>query len=601
MCGIFGFIGPPDAGLAARMAGYLRHRGPDDEGTLETKAITLGVTRLAIVGVEDGHQPFASEDGEVILVANGEIYNHRELRAELERRGHRFRTQSDCEVIAHLYEELGEGALERLDGMFSFALWDAGRSRLLLARDRAGMKPLFYAEHAGRFLFASEAKAILGGSGMPRRVDPRALDAVLALGVVPGEGTMFSGVNQVPPAHLLTIDPGGRAVRPYWRLVVRGRRPIEDPARALERRLLAAVESHLATEVPQAFALSGGLDSSLVVAMARRILDRPIRTFSLGSVGAGDERRFARVVAEHCRTDHLEIELDPADLVGRLAAVVWHVEAPQLGPMAANDLMFERIAREAKVVHVGEGADELFGGYDRIKTVAGPLAWLPGALGRRAYLGRSALVAGRGRVYRPDFLASLARPRFGEVELAGVFATTGTERREALLGFEQGVLLPPSHLRRIDRLTMAHSIEARLPFLDRALVELANRLPDAEKIRFRGEKRVLREAARGYLPERIRLRPKYGMRESAGVWQASGMLELARELLGESALQRRGYFRERYVRRLLDRVGGRRSRPFASRHLQLLVAIEVFHRTFIDPERLEAPLAGRRPPLSSPP
>lgn len=596
MCGIFGFTGARDPLLAGRMAELLGHRGPDDRGWAETPGATLGAARLAIVGVGNGRQPLRSEDGGVVLVANGEIYNHAALREGLERRGHRFATDTDIEVIVHLYEESGVEAIGRLEGMFAFALWDGSRERLLLARDHCGMKPLLYAEHEGRLLFASEAKAILAPTGMPRAVDAGALDALLSFWLVPGDRTLFAGVRRLPPGHWMCVegDPPRRTLRRWLPQPVPAPPPGDPPA-AFRRLLAAAVESHLAAAVPQAFALSGGLDSSTVVALARRILGRPVRTFAVGVRGAGDERPFARAVAEHCGTDHLEIECEPHELLDRLPRVLWHLEEPSNGPLAANHLMFERIAPEARVVLVGEGADEILGGYARLKTAAGPLAWLPPPLARRAYLGRGQLLGGRRALYRDRFLAALPDPGLGEAELRGVFAAWGSRRREALLAFEQGVMLPASHLARLDRLAMAHSVETRLPFLDRAVAEFARRAPDRWKIRMRGEKLLLREAARGLLPEAVRLRPKYGMRDPAHLWLSSGLVELAREYLGAATLERRGYFRERCVRGILGRIAGPRRRPFDHWHLNLLLAIEAWHRLFIDPPRLDPPAAPPAP------
>jgi len=598
MCGIFGFTGSPDRGLAAQMAALLQHRGPDASGVAEMPAATLGADRLAIVGVENGEQPLRNEAGDLVLVANGEIYNHLELRRRLERLGHAFATASDCEVVLHLYEELGEGFLDEIDGMYALALWDDTARRLLLVRDRFGMKPVYTATFGGRLFFASEIKAILVPTDMPRAVDPAALDAQLFFSHLPADRTMFAGVRPLPPGNVMRVEVDGNgdvtveSGRRYWQPLVRPARFDGDAPGTFLKLLDAAVASHLADEVPQAFTLSGGLDSSAVVALARRRLGRPIQTYAIGCSGVGDERPFARRVAEHCDTEHHEVEFEPGRLIRELPRVLWHLEHPLSGAMAITLVLFEEMARHARVALIGEGSDELLGGYDRFKSVLGPLAWAPGALGRRTYRIFGALARGRGRVYQPALLERIPRPGAGQEELAAVFARYGARRRDATLAYEQGVQLPGSQLLRVDRLSMACSLEARLPFLDRSLAQFVNRLPDHWKMRWRGEKRLLREAMRGLLPESIRLRPKYGLRTPRPVWSDGSAIAESRRILLDGTLAQRGYFRERYLRGLVDRVESGRSRAYDRAHLQQLVALELWHRLFIDPPRLAPPAAA---------
>ncbi len=594
MCGIFGFTGGPEPDLADRMASRLSHRGPDGSGFIERADVTLGSTRLAIVGVANGDQPIEDEAGELALVANGEIYNHVRLRDELEQRGHRFATESDAEVILHLYEEEGESLVERLDGMFAFALLDIRRRRLLLARDRMGMKPLHYVELDGRLLFASEMKALFADPEVPRRLDPGALDGLLSLLSVPHDRTLFAEIRRVPPGHLVRIEGERVDVHRYWTLDVAPRRGAgpTDPVPEFRRIFEGAVASHLATEVPQAFSLSGGLDSSLLVATARRLLDQPVRTFAIGSPGPRDDRPAAREVAESLGTEHTELELRPEDWARVLPHLIWHLEEPRGGPLVALDRLFAAISSEARVVLSGEGSDELFGGYERMKSVVGPLAWLPSGAARRIYSVSAPLAVGRRTLFTPPFRSRIARPTFEDRLLAPVFGHHGAARRDAVLAYEQTSRMPEWNLSIVDRLAMSHSLEARLPFLDRHLVDFANRLPAHWKMRWRGEKRIVREAARGLLPDSARRRPKRGLSDPQRLWAAdAATVDWVRDLVNESA-GRRGYFRRAYLERLLGRATGAGLRGFDRSRLLLFAQLEVWHRLFIDP----ASLATTMPP-----
>jgi len=599
MCGIFGFTGPPDPALLTAMAARLRHRGPDEKGTWSDDRLSLGVTRLAIVDVDHGQQPLCNEDGSIVLAFNGEIYNHRALRAELERRGHRFVAGSDGEVVVHLFEEEGEAALARLAGMFALALWDARRERLLLARDGFGMKTVCYTEHEERFAFASEVKALLCLPRLPRRLDTEALGAMAAVVAAPLDRTLFSGVRQLPPGHLLWWQRGrAPEVRPFWRPRIAVDTAGESELAAeLERRLLAAVESHLASEVPMGATLSGGVDSSLLVAMASRVLDRPLPTYTVSFPGDFDERPQARLVADHCRTDHHEITPDGGDVLRLLPHLLWCVEEPDRGPLLAHEMLFARAAEDVRVLLMGEGSDELFGGYLRMKTAAGAAAWLPPGAGRAAYLlaQRGTAQAASGGPLLRDAAAAAA----SNGPLRDVFRHYGAARGQALLAYEQAVRLPSTHVLRIDRMAMAHSIEARLPFLDRDVAELANRLPLRLKTRWRGEKRLLRRVARAWLPTEIAERPKVGLRAPAGPWLRAHYLDLAEELLTPANVAARGCFAPRTVDRLLRRMRSGRRRPFDVMDLHFFVLLEGWHRVFIDPPVVTPPaddllLPGRR-------
>jgi asparagine synthase (glutamine-hydrolysing) len=637
MCGIFGFTGPPDPSLLGALGWALRHRGPDGAGSFAGPAASLGCERLAITGVADGAQPLASEDGRLQLVCNGEIYNHRELRRGLEARGHRFATGSDAEVVVHGFEDEGEGFFGHLHGMFALALWDERSRRLTLARDAAGMKPLLYARHAGRWWFASEAKALLAAGGLPRRLDARALDGLLRLGFVPGPETLFAGVRKLPAGHWLRVaggdggdggDGGGRgaAGRRGGGRDVAGEavpRPFAPPpavlpwvgggpaggspappaagrghgagglAAELRQRLAAAVESHLAAEVPAGASLSGGLDSSLIVALMAARLGPGVRTFAIGCPGDQDERPFARRVADRFATDHQEIEVGPGDLLQRLPLVVWRLEEPRNGPLVPNDMLFERAAREVRVLLLGEGADELFGGYLRLKTALAPLSWLPPRLAAPLYGTRK--IGAAGGLYGPELAAARAAADPLAAHLGPALAHRGPRRLAALLDYERRVQLPNAHLPRVDMLSMAHALEARLPYLDAGVTELAGRVPPAAKVGWRSEKMLLRAAAAGLLPDAILRRRKQGQADPLRLWRRAGLLDLAAELLDAPTVAARGLFQPRAVDRLLARLRRGGGQPFDRNRLQQLVLVEIWHRVFLDPARLEAPMAPMAP------
>ncbi|HVR09267.1 MAG TPA: asparagine synthase (glutamine-hydrolyzing), partial [Thermoanaerobaculia bacterium] len=475
MCGIFGFTGPPDAELLAALSRALRHRGPDGLGELAGPAASLGCDRLAIVSPADGAQPLASEDGRVHLVCNGEIYNHRQLRCGLEARGHRFATGSDAEAALHAFEEEGAASFARLQGMFALALWDEGRQRLVLARDASGMKPMCYLRHAGRWWFASEAKALLLATAMPRRLDAAALDGLLRLGFVPGSRTLFEGIARLPAGQWISLgqDAEDAEVRPRpfappapesesapARARTGAGRPAASGAAAaaglaaeLRRRLGAAVESHMAADVPVGAALSGGLDSSFLVGLMAERAGAGVKTFSIGAPGDQDERPFARAAAERFRTDHHEITVHPEDLWARLPRVVWNAEEPRTGPLVPNDLLFERAGRDVRVLLLGEGADELFGGYLRFKTALPPLDRLPRALAAGLY-GTRKLGAAHG-LYGTAMLAARKREDPLATWLGPALGQRGPGRLAALLDYERGVQLPSAHLPRVDLLSMA--------------------------------------------------------------------------------------------------------------------------------------------------
>jgi asparagine synthase (glutamine-hydrolysing) len=631
MCGICGEWNAAGAdGLAlAAMNDALSHRGPDDAGVERFATVGLAMRRLSIIDLASGHQPVANEDGTCWIVCNGEIYNYRELRAGLERRGHRFRTASDVEVVLHLYEERGVSVVDELRGMFAFAVWDSRLSRLLLARDRFGQKPLFYRQTPDRLLFASEIKAILAALPGPPEPNLDALDDYLTLRYVPSPDTMFRGIHKLPPAHVLIFDvprgPGERPAAPeirrYWTLsyLPKMRLSESDAVACVEEQLREAVESHLVADVPVGALLSGGLDSSIVVALMAQAVDRPPATFAIGVREQDfDELPHARRVAEHCATEHHEEVVWP-DLVSLLPTMVWHLDEPS-DPIAA--CMFHAAAlaaRHRKVILTGDGGDEAFAGFDRYRGfgLVRLYAALPAVVRRgvlRPILRRLPDRAGyknltqRARwVHELSFhrggrryAEATAFFRFGEdgkrglytpataAALAGRDATAGIveafddawaeDDLDRMLWADVATRLPEHSLQLTDRMTMAHGLEARAPLLDHDLAGLVACLPAALKLRRGRLKHVLRRVAERHLPPEIVRRPKQGFMFPLGYWIKGPLEPVLRAWIDDSALVRAGIFRREALSRLLDEHLADR----ADHHVRLwmFLNVEVWFRMY---------------------
>ncbi|MFQ5723074.1 MAG: asparagine synthase (glutamine-hydrolyzing) [Terriglobia bacterium] len=584
MCGICGFAGLRDQALLERMTALLAHRGPDSVGFFSSPEASLGFRRLSLIDLTTGDQPLANEDGSVRLVLNGEIYNYRELRAELAAR-HRFATHSDAEVVVHLYEEAGEALLERLQGMFAFALWDAPRQRLLLARDRLGIKPLYYAPRPGAFYFASEAKAILANPQLPRRLNPRAVTRLLTYLYLPGPETLVEGVHRLPPGCWLTWQDGQTCRGRYWSLRAHAPRRIsEEEATGEFRRLFEdAVASHLVSDVPVGALLSGGLDSAGVVALMARLLDRPPKTFTVGFAGSADERPLARSFAEELGTEHYEFELQPDHFLRDLPRMVWHLEEPT--PISFLPLFYlsEFARHQVKAVLLGEGADELFAGYRRLLPFSPSLRFLPSGLQRRLYL---TSVHSLGDRYR---MSANGQGRDSGDPLHSVFQQGGRTGLGAILNFEQSYPLPDYQLHRVDRMTMAWGLEARVPYLDHRLVEFVNSLPDALKLRSFRPKHLLRQGLKGLVPDKILQGRKRGFGAPFRLWYSADFLEAARTYVNEDSMRRRGWIRPGFLRELYrPHTWGWLQRRRGSQ-LFLLLALELYCRLFLDPAAADFP------------
>jgi asparagine synthase (glutamine-hydrolysing) len=626
MCGFAAFFDPdgstPDAAWLAAAATSIRHRGPDDVGFFSEPGAGLAFRRLAIVDVGAGHQPLSNENGTIWIAFNGEIYNHAELRADLESRGHRYRTHSDTETIVHAYEEWGADCVKRLRGMFAFAIWDRPRRRMFVARDRVGIKPLYWTRSRGAFVFASEIKALLAFPGIERV--PR-LDSVvehLTLRYCAAPNTLFAGIEKLPPGHSLMLEAGRETLMRWWRPEFEPRITLsEDDALAeVEQRLLDSVRSHLMSEVPLGALLSGGVDSSLVVALMSRLLDRPVQTFSVGfdAPGPYSELPFARAVAEHCRTEHREIVVGAKDLLRELPQLVWHQDEPVSEPAAIPTFLVTQLARETvTVVLTGEGGDELFAGYPKhaVEPWARTLAHLPGAIrdplldhgiDRLPFRFRKLQVVGRSARFRDEAerLAAwfagfaggerdrLLGPALRSHAAAGtapfrraLAASSATDPLNRMLDVDLQLWLTDDLLMKMDKMSMAASVEARVPLLDNPLIDWALRLEPRHKIRGLEGKVLLKRLARKLLPREVVDRPKVGFTVPLAPWFRGEMRELLTETLLSPTCMGRGYYEPAVLRGLVDdHVQGRRDR---SRELWTLLTLELWHRQWIDraPER----------------
>jgi asparagine synthase (glutamine-hydrolysing) len=634
MCGICGIISgrdgvSPDRAELARMMEAIRHRGPDADGLHVDGRCALGNRRLSIIDLAGGDQPIANEDRTVWIVYNGEVFNYRELREELQARGHRFATAGDTEVIVHLYEEHGDECVRHLRGMYAFALWDARRGRALLARDRLGIKPLYYAEQDGGLVFASELKGLLPALRGPRELDPEAVEEYITLGYVPSPHAILRGVRKLPPAHVLAWTAGGTTLRRYWdvRYGGAGRMSLPEAAAQLRERLADAVRAWTISDVPVGAFLSGGVDSSLVTALMCRHAGDRVRTFSVGFDDPRyDERAYAQQMVQRYGTVHEEIRLDAAALDG-LPRLAWFMDEPLADDSAVPMYAVSELAgRRVKVVLSGDGGDELFGGYtwtvrDQVRRWAG---WVPAPLRRPlAHLGLNggADLAGPGwgaRLRRGlgDAMATLEdgyirrttvgaafksalyhpslRERLGAYEGAApargrLGGAAVADARERMLYADQTLYLPDDILFKVDRMSMAHSLEARTPLLDHPLVEFAATLPYDFKVRGLVSKYILKEAIRDLVPAALLRQRKHGFSMPVGRWLRTRGAAAARGMLTGPAAERRRLWAAPFVRWLLDEhTAGRRD---FGRRLWSLLVLEAWARLYLDAGAVQTPPA----------
>ena len=600
MCGIAGTLstdGPVQPELVARMCRTMEHRGPDSAGLFADDGVAFGVQRLAIIDLETGDQPIYNEDGSVVLVLNGEIYNFAELREQLLRRGHRFRTQSDTEVIVHLYEEMGPACVEKLHGMFAFALWDRRARRLVLARDRVGKKPLFFSARDGRLWFASEPRAILASGEVPRDVDYHAIDQFLHYQVVPNPLSGFAAIRKLPPAHTLIWSEGEISTRRYWKLSYRdhdGDLSEADVREQIRAALLEATRLRMRSDVPVGALLSGGVDSSSVVAAMARLSAQPVKTFSIGfDVDEFDETSSAREVAQLYGAEHHEAILD-ISAMEMLPRLVWHYGQPFADSSALATFALARLARRHVTVALnGDGGDENFAGYMRYPHFesrrngddSGLTAYEDYARKRgKAYFDASA----RADLYEPEFADSLGDSAWLSIVREPYLASDANQEVERLLDVDVQTYLPDDLLVKMDVATMAHSLEARSPLLDPAMMELAAALPIRVKLDGTTTKRIYKEAVREWLPDGIVDRSKMGFRIPVDDWLRR-LPRLVEDILLDPHAIGRGLFREEGLRTILsEHLDGSRDHGY---RIWTLLQLELWFRTYIDGTPAEAPLA----------
>ncbi len=580
--------------MVRAMCDVMVHRGPDSFGQFLHSEVALGMRRLAIVDVEGGKQPLGNEDGSVQVVCNGEIYNAPQLTKELLARGHTLRTRSDVEVIAHLYEEEGVNVARKLDGMFAFAIWDAKEHRLVLGRDRIGIKPLYVTQVGDRLLWGSEAKCLLAG-GLEPKLDPQALHDYLTLGYVPGPASIFAGTTQLPPGHILVAEPMKKRVttEAYWEL--RGhathteQRSEADWQAELTRTLRAAVESHLMADVPLGVFLSGGLDSGTIVALMSELGVSPIRTFTIGfEEKSFSETDTAREVAQKYGTEHHELIVRP-DAVSLLPKLVRYFDEPFADSSAIPVYHVSELARRhVKVVLSGEGGDEVLAGYEtyRARRIAAMYARLPRAIGAglvpaivrrlpvshakvsfdykaKRFVTGAYLPPAEGHLWWKTILTEELKAGLyargagkGVAPTARLFSQLFDEsdggELDRLQYVDARLYLPADILVKVDRMSMAHSLEARVPFLDRAMVELTRRIPPRLRMRGLTTKYLLRKAMAERLPASVLQGKKRGFNVPMPAWLSGGLRDFTRDVLGPARLRRQGLFEPAAVDRLVQ-------------------------------------------------
>lgn len=624
MCGIAGIYfldreTPVDSRVLKRMCESLVHRGPDDEGIYTDQHVGLGVRRLRIIDLESGHQPISNEDRSVWIVFNGEIYNYPDLRGALEAKGHRFATRSDTETVVHAYEEWGEGCVDHLRGMFGFALWDAPHERLLVARDRIGIKPLYYYFDGRQLVFASELKALLEVPDVPRLLDAEALDDYLTFEYIGGEKTIFRGIRKLLPGHLLVCERGRLRIRQYWDLPgeVEEGRDEDHYCREITETLSESVRIHLLSDVPLGVLLSGGIDSSSVVGFMSRHSTGGVKSFSLGFRDRSyDELPHARLVARHFGTDHHEEIVEP-DAVQLATRLIQHLDEPFADVSIFPTYLVSRLARQKVTVALaGDGGDELFAGYDWYLADRG---WrLYRRLPRPIRAGLERGVRGVRPTAQKRGWANVSR-RFVEgtafpegLEHARWLAFLSQQEKQALYadGFRDALggydpfrqvvaqferapfrdrlgrqlyvdlktYLADDILVKVDRMSMANSLEARVPLLDHVVVERVAQIPSRLKLRGLTRKYIFKRAMAPLLPAEVLTRKKEGFSIPMKTWLRGELRPLMEELLSESELKRDGYFHWPYVNRLMtEHASGRENH---SHRLWALMVFQLWARLY---------------------
>ena len=634
MCGICGKLNlhsdapPIDPALLRQMTDVIAHRGPDEDGAYVSGGVGIGNRRLKIIDLNTGRQPISNEDGSIWIVFNGEIYNYQALRTFLLSKGHQFRTATDTEVIVHLYEEMGEECVQKLWGMFGFAIWDERKKTLLIARDRVGIKPLYYRLTPEALIFGSEIKSILVDPSVMVELDPVALDRFLTYLYVPGEETLFKGISKLPPGHYMTVRNGKPSIRQYWDLSVspaRQSKSLEESVRELTSLLAETVRDHMIADVPVGILLSGGVDSTAMLSFAVEQTSKQINTFTIGFEGQqfADERPYARLAAERYGARHFETTITARDFGECLPRYIWHMEEPVCEPPAIALYYVTKLAREhVTVLLSGEGGDEAFAGYqnyrnlfwlEKIKSLLGPLAGTASgaiaALGRvpglervrkyaplmcmpleEYYLSRTSEPSTsfnrmKEQLYTADFRTTLPANGNGPAALVRQYLsrTSKLDPLSRMLYVDTKTWLPDDLLIKADKITMANSLELRVPLLDHRVLEFAASLPRSFKLHGLQTKYIFKKALAERVPEPILNRKKTGFPVPYDSWIRGELRGYVRDVLTDRKTVERGYFQRKAVESLLD---ANSSSVNYSKELFSLVVLELWHRTFLDSRRV---------------
>jgi asparagine synthase (glutamine-hydrolysing) len=625
MCGICGKLNfeqgtTIERGLLYAMLNTIRHRGPDDEGLYVSSRLGLGHRRLSIIDLNTGHQPLSNEDGTVWIIFNGEIYNFVELRSFLLHKGHVFKTQTDTEVIIHLYEELGPECLQKLRGMFAFAIWDENKKTLFIARDRLGIKPLYYCLTGEFLIFASEIKAILADPAVDREIATEVIDRFLTFLYLPGEETLLKGIKKLAPGHYLLVRDGKAEVRQYWDLQF-SKSSTSPSAKDAESELLSllaeTVELHMIADVPVGVLLSGGVDSTAVLSFAVDRTNKEISSYTVGfsNPGVADERPYAKLAANAFGSRHHEMTISASDFAAFMPKYVWHMEEPVCEPPAIALYYVSKLASErVKVLLSGEGGDEAFAGYsnyrnllwlERVKSCLFPLA---GSIGQGLSFANSILNSARirtyaslmnakfpayyfsrtsnpyryagnglGNLYSADFGRTIDREHTLEPVRRYQAHVRGENTLDAMLYIDTKTWLPDDLLIKADKMTMASSVELRVPLLDHKVLEFAAALPSNLKIRGFTTKYLAKKVLRNRVPAQILDRPKAGFPVPYEAWLRKELRGWVREILLDRQTTNRGYFDTRSLKRWLsasEDQGGNFKEIFS------LVTLELWHRSF---------------------
>jgi asparagine synthase (glutamine-hydrolysing) len=630
MCGICGKLilrgeGMVSPGLVKAMADTISHRGPDDEGYYVSGPIGLGFRRLSIIDLQSGHQPLSNEDGTIWIVFNGEIYNYQVLRAFLLGKGHVFKTKTDTEVIVHLYEEFGPECLQRLRGMFAFAIWDGNAKTLFLARDRVGIKPVYYCLTDTSLVFASEIKAILADPSVNREIAPELIDRFLTFMYVPGDETLLKGIQKLAPGHYLLIKNGNPVTRQYWDLRFsepRRSTSLDEAENDLLDLLTKTVELHMIADVPVGVLLSGGVDSTGILSLAVNQTQKKISSFTVGFAGGdvADERPYARLAAQTFGTQHYDMTISAKDFAAFMPQYVWHMEEPVCEPPAVAMYYVSKLAREyVTVLLSGEGGDEAFAGYSNyrnlvwLERVKRGLSLMNGTFARGLSIAGSLFHSNRAAMY-----ASLINHRFpdyyngrtsnpyrytgnGLGELYSVSHARGIDREHslepvrrlqdhvrgqntlnAMLYIDTKTWLPDDLLIKADKMTMANSVELRVPLLDHRVLEFAASLPPSFKLKGFSTKYILKKTLSQRIPRAILDRKKTGFPVPYESWLRNDLKDLVRDVLTDRKTINRGYFRKDAIERLLQANSNGAN---YSKEIFSLLSLELWQRAFLEREQ----------------